>query len=495
MRPVTTSARLHILGWQVLLVAVALAGSVLVSREVLLARVDERVDRGLARQVAELRRLATASVDPRTSRPFSDVRELLEAHLERTIPGSNETMLALVDGRPFRRSAEEPVYRLDNDPAVVAAFGAGPQPRYGTIMTPAGEVRFATVPVQVAGAPERGVFAAAVFADRERAEVEEVVRVLAIVGFAALALAGAGGWLVAGRVLAPVRELRRTAQVISDTDFSRRIPAVGRDEIAELARTFNSMLDRLEDAFATQRAFVDDAGHELRTPITIIRGHLELLSDDPAERVETVALVTDELDRMSRMVDDLLTLAKARRPDFLRVDEVDLAAFTDDLMPRVGALAPRRWRRVDSGSGTVVMDRHRITQALVQLAQNAVQHTAAGDEVRLGSRSRAGAVCFWVADSGPGVAPEDRERIFERFARGRPGRGTSEGAGLGLAIVRAIAVAHGGSVRVLGEPGAGATFELTLPRQGPVGPARPAAAAAAAAAGTGTGTVAAAESD
>ncbi|MCK9929778.1 HAMP domain-containing histidine kinase [Frankia sp. Mgl5] len=474
-RHVATSARLHILGWQVLLVGVALAGSVLVSREVLLARADERVDRGLARQVAELRRLATASVDPRTSRPFTDVRELLEAHLERTIPGSNETMLALVDGRPFRRSAEEPVYRLDNDPRVVAAFVAGPQPRYGTITTPAGEVRFATVPVQVAGAPERGVFAAAVFADRERAEVQEVVRVLAIAGFAALALAGAGGWLVAGRVLAPVRELRRTAQAISDTDFSRRIPVAGRDEIAELARTFNSMLDRLEDAFATQRAFVDDAGHELRTPITIISGHLELLSDDPAERTETVALVTDELDRMSRMVDDLLTLAKARQPDFLRVADVDLVAFTDDLMARVGALAPRRWRLAEAGSGTAVMDRHRITQALVQLAQNAVQHTGVGDEVRLGCRSRAGVVRFWVADSGPGVAPEDRDRIFERFARGRPGRGTSEGAGLGLAIVRAIAVAHGGDVQVLGGPGEGATFELAVPRRGPSGTGRPGA--------------------
>ncbi|KPM56831.1 two-component sensor histidine kinase [Frankia sp. CcI49] len=471
-RHVTTSARLRILGWQVLLVAVALAGSVLVSREVLLARVDERVDRGLARQVAELRRLATASVDPRTSQPFSNVRDLLQAHLERTIPGPNETMLALVDGAPFRRSAEEPVYRLDSDRQVVATFAADPQPRYGTIRTPAGEVRFATVPVQVAGAPERGVFAAAVFVDRERAEVGEVVRVLAIVGFAALALAGAGGWLVAGRVLAPVRELRRTAQVISDTDFSRRIPVAGRDEIAELARTFNGMLDRLEDAFATQRAFVDDAGHELRTPITIIRGHLELLSDDPAERTETVALVTDELDRMSRMVDDLLTLAKARRPDFLQVAEVDLTAFTDDLMSRVCALASRRWRLAGTCPGTAVMDRHRVTQAVVQLAQNAVQNTDTGDEVRLGSRPYADGVCFWVTDTGPGVVPGDRERIFERFARGQPGRGSSEGAGLGLAIVRAIAIAHGGDVRVLGEPGDGATFELTVPRQGPAGGAR-----------------------
>ncbi|MEX5633086.1 sensor histidine kinase [Parafrankia sp. FMc2] len=467
-RYLASSARLHILGWQLLLVAVALAGSVLVSREVLLQRVDERIDRGLALEVAELRRLAVRSVDPRTSQPFTDVRQLLEVHLERNIPEPSETMLALVDGVPYRRSAEEPIYRLDTDPAVVAALLAGSEARYGTIMTPAGEVRYATVPVRVASSPARGVFAVAVFADQERAEVDEVVRVLAIVGFVALGLAGAGGWLVAGRVLAPVRELRRTAQTITDTDFSRRIPVAGRDEISELARTFNGMLDRLEEAFSTQRSFVDDAGHELRTPITIIRGHLELLGDDPAERADTVALVTDELDRMSRMVDDLLTLAKAERPDFLRLEPVELAGFTEDLMSRAGALAPRRWGSAGSGTGLVVMDRHRVTQALVQLAQNATQHTDDGDEVRIGSRLRDDAVTFWVTDTGPGVAPEHRARIFERFARGPAGRrSSSEGAGLGLAIVRAIAVAHGGSVRVRSGPGLGATFEITLPRSGP----------------------------
>ena len=117
----------------------------------------------------------------------------------------------------------------------------------------------------------------------------------------------------------PAAALGDTARSISETDLSRRIPVTGNDEIAELARTFNAMLDRLERAFATQRAFVSDASHELRTPITIVRGHLELLGDDPEERRETVALVTDELDRMSRFVDDLLLLARAEREDFLRV--------------------------------------------------------------------------------------------------------------------------------------------------------------------------------
>ncbi|MDT3438886.1 ATP-binding protein [Pseudofrankia sp. BMG5.37] len=520
----TGSARLRILGWQLLLVALALAGSVLAARQVLLARVDERVDQGLAKEVSELRRFVDKSVDPATGRSqVADVRALLEAYLERAIPDRNQTMLALVNGAPAYRSAETPPYRLDADRAAIDAFvsatSAG-QPHYGRVATPTGAVRYVAVPVSVQGHPERGVFVSAVFVDRERAEVDEVVRVLGVVGFGALAVAGAAGWMVAGRVLAPVRMVRRTAQAITETDLSRRIPVggawvvrrprrvavgagrdagdssgggpgsgggsggggsggggpgvgggrrggdrAGRDEITELARTFNGMLDRLEQAFATQRAFVDDAGHELRTPITIIRGHLELLGDDPDERAETVALVLDELDRMSRMVDDLLVLAKAEQPDFLRREPVDLAVFTTDLFVKARALAPRAWRLQGVGDGRLFADRQRLTQALLQLAQNATQHTRTGGAIGIGSAVDDHVARFWVTDSGPGVAPADRARIFERFARGAPTRppaAAGGGAGLGLAIVRAIATAHGGAVRVSGEPGEGATFALEL---------------------------------
>ena len=158
-----------------------------------------------------------------------------------------------------------------------------------------------------------------------------------------LLIASALAWVVAGRLLAPLRALDETARSISETDLTRRIPVSGNDEIAELARTFNAMVDRLEGAFASQRAFVSDASHELRTPITIVRGHLELLGDDPDERRETIALVTDELDRMSRFVDDLLLLAKAERNDFLRVDEVELGALTDELLDKAAGLGPRTW--------------------------------------------------------------------------------------------------------------------------------------------------------
>jgi signal transduction histidine kinase len=223
------------------------------------------------------------------------------------------------------------------------------------------------------------------------------------------------------------------------------------------------MLDRLETAFATQRQFVDDAGHELRTPITIVRGHLELLSDDdPEDRRETVELVTDELDRMSRMVNDLLLLAKAEQPDFLRPEPVEIEALTAELHAKLAAIAPRVWRVESIGKGVIVADRQRLTQAVVQLAENATKHTDTGAIVVLGTLVADGEARIWVRDTGAGIPPEDQARIFSRFSRGSAGRRT-EGAGLGLSIVAAIARAHGGRVELSSPPRQGATFTLVVP--------------------------------
>jgi signal transduction histidine kinase len=273
-------------------------------------------------------------------------------------------------------------------------------------------------------------------------------------------------WRVAEGVLRPVRDVSRTAQSISEGDLTRRIRVTGHDEIAALATTFNEMLDRLEAAFATQRRFVDDAGHELRTPITVIRGHLELLEDDPEERRKTLDLVMDELDRMQRIVEDLIVLAKAERPDFLNLDTVDLATLTEEVHAKAAAIAARDWRLDGVGRGVVVADRQRLTQAMMQLAQNAAQHTGEGDTISLGSSVRNGEARVWVRDTGPGVPPEQRDRIFRRFARGG-GTRPSEGAGIGLAIVKAIAEAHHGRVELDSAPSEGATFAVVIPTDQP----------------------------
>jgi two-component system, OmpR family, sensor kinase len=222
----------------------------------------------------------------------------------------------------------------------------------------------------------------------------------------------------------------------------------------------------LEESFALQRQFIDDVGHELRTPITIVRGHLELLDEEPREREKTMALVMDELDRMTRMVEDLLMLARAQRPDLLKLQSIDVKSFTTDLHGKASALAEREWTLERAGRGLLRADRQKLTQAIVQLAQNAVQHTSRGAEVHLGSEVSDGKVRFWVRDSGPGVPPDEQQQVFERFTRGRSQR-RSEGSGLGLAIVKAIAETHGGEVQVASRFGAGATFTVVVPTRGP----------------------------
>jgi signal transduction histidine kinase len=454
------SARTRILGWMLVLVALALGASIAVARSLLIAQLDERLDRELAQEVSKFRAFATEYRGP------DDVDALLRTYLREKVPDHNETFFTIVDGRAARRVAADSPARLDANAALVDRLADATAPAYGSAKTAAGRVRYAVVPVKVEGDPRRAQLVAAEFRDLERGEIDESMLVLALVGVGALIVAGVVGWFVAGRVLAPVRAVRTTADRISETDLTRRIEVRGSDDIAQLARTFNSMLDRLEGAFATQRRFLDDAGHELRTPITVIRGHLEVMGDDPDDREAAMRLVLGELDRMKRIVDDLVLLAKAREPDFVRPRELELAELTVELLAKARVLGERQWRIAALSEEAVLADGERLTQALAQLADNAVAHTEAGDVIEVGSAVRGGRVELWVRDSGPGVGDEVRERIFERFARGA-GDGTPEGAGLGLAIVASIADAHGGRVRLDSAPNQGAKFTLDIPLRRP----------------------------
>jgi signal transduction histidine kinase len=455
------SLRIRIVAWFIGLLALATLSSVLVTREILHLRLDQRIDSELAQEAAELRRLASGN-DPETGRPFgSRVKRIFEVYLQRNVPSRNEALITFVDRQPFLRSRQVVPYRLDSDPELVARWGSLRGPDRGRVETPAGAVEFLAVPLRLQGEPA-GVFVAAIFRDRAQADYDAAISAAAAVGLAALLLGSIFAWRLANRVVRPVAELTQTARSISETDLSRRIPIRGRDEVAQLAETFNEMLGRLELAFASQRRFVDDASHELKTPLTIVRGHLELLNeDDPQERRETLGLVMDELDRMARIVQDLLLLAKHGRPDFLDLATVDVGALTEELHAKVTALGDRDWLLENRGRGVIVADRQRVTQAIVQLAQNAARHTDEGQPIALGSSVADGEARFWIRDRGPGIAPDEQESIFGRFYRGSGER--AEGAGLGLAIVKAIAEAHCGRVELESRTGAGAAFTVVIP--------------------------------
>lgn len=460
--PFTRSARARILASYLVLLAFSTFASVVAIREILLIRLDTRVDASLVREAEELRRLAGGR-DPLTGRPFgTNVRRVFDAYLSLNVPGEDEALVTLVDGKPYRSSRTQSAgYSWERDTRLVRRWARLERTTTGSLETPGGPVRFLAVPTRASG-KTLGTLVVAISAAEEREAVHEAVRTTGAVGLAVLVVASILAFFAAGRVLAPLRELDRTARSISDSDLTQRIVAEGDDEIAELSRTFNRMLDRLEAAFSSQRNFISDAGHELRTPITIVRGHLDLLGEDPAERIETVALVTDELDRMSRFVDDLLLLARAERPDFLRLDTVPLGPLVAALLTKARALGPRRWHLESDVAGDVVADRQRLTQGVMNLAENAVRHTEESAELALGASIMGGEARIWVSDTGRGIPLEDQARVFDRTWRG-DGHGAGRGTGIGLAIVRAIAKAHGGHVEIDSRPGIGTRFTIVIP--------------------------------
>ena len=463
--------RLRLVWWFIVVLALATAGSVILVRQVLIQRLDARIEAELTQEIDEIRRLASGN-DPETGEPFgTNVGRIFEVFIERNIPATHESFMTFVDGRLHmygpREGPESPddrrsLYPLHRDPALVERFAHLTEPERGRSSTPIGEIEYAATPFRVEG-EARGVFVVASFRELQRTDTDAASLAAAIVGLVMLVIGSVLAVRLADRILAPVRLVTRTARSISETDLSRRIPVRGYDEISELSATFNEMLERLEAAFGTQRRFIDDAGHELRTPITVIRGHLELIGEDPDDRRRTFELVSDELDRMTRMVDDLLTLARTEQPDFLHVRPVDIDELTSRMLQNAKGLAPRTWVLDGQATGRITVDEQRLMQAVLQLAANAVRHTAEHAEIGIGSSSVGSEVRFWVRDTGPGVAPQDRDRIFERFYRGRSGYRRSDGSGLGLSIVRAIAEAHGGRTELETEPGAGATFTIAIP--------------------------------
>lgn len=459
------SVRTRIVGGILLIVTLAVAVIVVATGRSMFTRIDSATAAELGHEAEKLRTFAVG-VDPDTGAAFASVPEMLRAYLSRAVPEADETLFSVVDGRAHLRSAGSPPVRLDRDAAFIAEVAATTRPRTGRIITTAGPAVYAVLPVAAAvGTPTTAPTAALVvveFLQPERDEAWATILLMSVVSVIALLAALLAGWLVAGRILAPIRDVRETAALISDTDLARRIDVSGADDVAQLAATFNRMLDRLEASFDGQRRFLDDAGHELRTPITIIRGHLDVMRDDPADREETLRLVNDELGRMSRLVDDLILLARAERPGFLIMAPADLADLVVDTLAKMTALGTRTWSIDAMPSGQALVDEQRLAQALLQLGRNAVDHTRDGDAISIGGDIAAGRIRLWVTDTGSGIAPDDQKRIFERFDRGAD-EGRGQGTGLGLAIVARIAHAHGGDVRVDSSPDAGATFTLDIP--------------------------------
>jgi signal transduction histidine kinase len=231
------------------------------------------------------------------------------------------------------------------------------------------------------------------------------------------------------------------------------------EEVRRLAETEHRMLERHQE-------FIRDASHELRTPITVARGHAELIraTSEGTQAADDAEVVLDELGRLGRISERLLMLASAEHPDFLHREPVDVEEFVEESGRRWSVTVPRRWEVRVEAPGIVDADRERIRFALDALVENAVKSTADGETVAIVGRADDGHVILEVSDRGMGIPIDQQERIFERFARGDDSRARgSGGTGLGLAIVKAIAEAHGGTVSVQSTPGKGSTFWMRIP--------------------------------
>jgi len=319
--------------------------------------------------------------------------------------------------------------------------------------------------------------------------VEKATNQRALERFRTVAFGGLGGlfvvslvvgWVLAGRFLAPVGRITGVARSIGETDLSRRIRLEGPDdELKRLADTFDAMLARVEGAFEEQRSFIHEASHELRNPLAVMRTNVEVALADPDaspdELRDALAVAGRSAERMGVLVDDLLTYARRGAPEVGRA-RVDLGVVVAEAVEGFRAAASARdLRLVAEVTGTVAVagDAGRLTQALSNLVANAVRLAPPGTTVtvacgRADESGRPAAEGPWawttVTDEGPGIDVEEQARVFERFHRVPTGAGDEAvRSGLGLTIVRRIALAHGGSVGLRSTPGAGSTFSIWLP--------------------------------
>jgi two-component system OmpR family sensor kinase len=451
--------RSRILAAILIVAALGLGGAGTITYFVQRERTLGSIDDLLRARVVAARRVAA-------TQQSSTVSQTLYYILQRVLPNTDESSLGVVNGTAKYVPAFASGLRLDRDPAFskrVASEVAAGKTWLGNTTIGRVPVRYIAVPITVTGSSQKGVYVDAVDTDAGLADVNSSFETYAWIALIALVAIGLVGWFVAGRALRPIRQLRTAASRITASELEERIPVIGQDDVSDLTATVNDMLDRLDTAMTTQRQLLDDVRHELKTPITIVRGHLELLNSTDAKEVEaTRALVISELDRMTRLVDDIESLAAAQRGS-LDTRLTDVAELTRTVFAKASVLPEHSWELSEVAIVTAEIDAARITQAWLQLADNAAKYSPKHSLVRLGSRlvKQNASVEFWVEDRGSGIPEQSWGRIFSRFGRVDSGRGI-EGSGLGLPIVAAIAQGHSGTVSLASSP-AGSRFGIVVP--------------------------------
>lgn len=348
----------------------------------------------------------------------------------------------------------------------VLQFG---QTIYQSVPTEQGHLRILSVPLK---SVERTVGVLQLGANLRVVDATRQDLLYVLMGGTALAMiiAGFASWLAIGQALAPLATVTQVAEQINRADdLARRIPYNGpeSDEIGLLIAAFNQTLERLETLLTSQQRFLTDVSHELRTPLTVIKGNVDLIRRMKILDEESLTSIDQEASRLRRLVDDLLTLAKAESGTLtLRSQPVELDTLLLEVVHQMNVLAGGRVQiKVNEIDQVLVNgDRDRLKQVLINLAANAVQYTPANGEVFLGLGKIGNQARLIIRDTGAGIPPDDLPHIFDRFYRAEKSRTRGKGGfGLGLSIANWIVDAHGGQIEVASKEGQGTTFCIWLP--------------------------------
>lgn len=442
----------------------------------------------------ELNNYAKEVTSSSAKQPLTTTRDILHGFLAAKPPISGSSILGFIDGKLKMHQAtkETPAY---DDKELIETIEKNVDrsvSRQFRVTTSKTTYTVGTIPLNVEGS-DPGYLVIALDHTANAATTWNMLRIFAGVSLLGLVLILAITSRMAGRVLSPIANLQKMMSTIaSGDDLTKRLPIQGDHDLQEVATTFNGMIDRLQDSFDSQYNLLNDIGHELRTPLTIIHGHVELMNPENSTEVEhTRHLVLDEIDRMHRMTEDLVTVATMNRPDFLRPERMLVPDLTVDVFEHASQLSDNNWRLAHVADVEIIADYQRLIQAFLQLCQNASKFTEPGSIIEIGSHVDQVAqvvdedgrihqtqtitapidptkpviqadhyVYLWVRDRGIGIEPINQSRIFERFARVDHSR---PGSGLGLSIVDAIAQAHGGWLEAQSVAGVGSVFAIALP--------------------------------
>lgn len=483
------SARWRIVGWIVLTTAIALLAVVVTMRSLLQGQVDQAADAGIVQEVEEFRTFVDEGVDPRTAQPFASEAELMERYLSRQTPATHEAFIAVADGDVsyLDNAADDAGELLAADAAELDSLLADPSAS-GVRDTEHGSVRWGRVDTE-----DGSAFLVLQFTDPAHDDVDQQVLLLVGVAAGGLALTALIAWFAAGQILLPVRRIAAVAQRVSGHDLSPRVPVEGRDDISSTAQAVNGMLDRLEDSFDRQSHVAAEVERHLARPLEACRRDLENGSQgsDGLSSAE-LSRLRRRMQEMQRSLADLSLLADAQRPGALRMRPTAAAPLVVRLRHDLAQRFPRRsWELDDAPDLTAPMDAAAVSAAMSQLARNAVDHTEDGERIQLSaavaepqsqddenaevSAAAQGRVLrLSVTNAGRPLSAEQARAMIEQYrsaalSEASGGSSSTEesadvgGMGLGLAVARAVADAHGGSLWVASEPDGRTSVGLDLP--------------------------------